>query len=421
VPVALDLRPLRYSGFRRLFGGSLFAVLVSQGLVVVVANAVYDLTKSSFAVGLVAAAELVPLMLLALLGGAVADAFDRRLVVLTAESLQLVCLGLLALDLSLDRPHLWAVYVLAAGVAGLSSISQPARWAITPRLVPLELYAAASALEGVTWNIAAIAGPGLGGVGYDLLDPTRTLLVMMGLSVVSLVSVASVGPIPPEQGGTQVSLRSIVDGFRFLRGKQALQGTYLLDFNAMIFGMPQALFPALVHERFSRIEGAKGYLYAAPAVGALVGSLTSGWTSRVHRHGLAIIFAVGVWGVAITAFGVPAPLWFALMMVGVAGWADMVSVIYRKTMWATIIPDELRGRLNGIAWANVRGGLLLGNVEAGAVARFTNTTTSVISGGLICVIGAVVLAVLLPRFRRYNSLDPTATLEPASVGFSAAG
>ena len=287
--------------------------------------------------------------------------------------------------------------------------------------MPLELYAAASALEGVTWNIAAIAGPGLGGVGYDLLDPTRTLLVMMGLSVVSLVSVASVGPIPPEQGGTQVSLRSIVDGFRFLRGKQALQGTYLLDFNAMIFGMPQALFPALVHERFSRVEGAKGYLYAAPAVGALVGSLTSGWTSRVHRHGLAIILAVGVWGVAITAFGVPAPLWFALMMVGVAGWADMVSVIYRKTMWATIIPDELRGRLNGIAWANVRGGLLLGNVEAGTVARFTNTTTSVISGGLICVIGAVVLAVLLPRFRRYNSLDPTATLEPASVGFSAAG
>lgn len=409
--MAIDLSPLRYASFRRLFGGSLFAVLVSQALVVVVANAVYDLTHSSFAVGLIAAAELVPLMLLALVGGAIADAFDRRAVVLAAEGMQLACVGLLAYNLSLPHPRLWLVYVLAAAVAGASSISQPARWAITPRLVPLELYPAASALEGVTWNTAAIAGPALGGIGYDLLDPSKTLVVMMALSIVSLASVASLGPVPPERGGTQVSLRSIVEGFRFLRGKQALQGTYLLDFNAMIFGMPQALFPALVRERFAGIDGARGFLYAAPAVGALAGSLTSGWTSRVTRHGLAIIVAVAAWGVAITLFGIPAPLWFALLMVAFAGWADMISVIYRKTMWASIIPDELRGRLNGIAWANVRGGLLLGNVEAGTVARLTNTTTSVITGGAACIVGAGVLALALPRFRRYDSLHPHAGLE----------
>jgi MFS family permease len=403
---AMDLRPLRRPRFRVLWAGSLFSVFASQVTIVLVAKHVYDLTGSSLAVGLVAAVELVPLMVLAMVGGAIADAFDRRRVVLLAEAGQVVCALALGLDVSRPNPHLWLTYLLAAVIAGLSSISTPARWAITPRLVPVEEFTAASALESLSANAGAIAGPALAGIGIAVSGVAPMFFVVVALYVGSLVSMAVLGPVPPTDTATAVSLQSIIDGFRFLKGRQTLQGTYLLDFNAMIFGMPMALFPALAAERFGDSDVALGLLYAAPSVGALLGTVTSGWTGRVHRHGLAIVLAVVAWGAAITLFAVPAPLWLALVLVGLAGWADLVSVVFRKVIWSTVIPDEMRGRLGGIAWANVRGGLLLGNVEAGAVAALTTTTISVLTGGLACIVGAGVLAVLLPGFRRYDSRDP---------------
>jgi len=353
--------------------------------------------------------ELLPLMVLAMVGGAIADAFDRRRVVLLAEAGQVVCALALGLDASRPDPHLWLTYLLAAVIAGLSSISTPARWAITPRLVPVEEFTAASALESLSANAGAIAGPALAGIGIAVSGVAPMFFVVVALYVGSLVSMAVLGPVPPTDTATAVSLQSIIDGFRFLKGRQTLQGTYLLDFNAMIFGMPMALFPALAAERFGDSDVALGLLYAAPSVGALLGTVTSGWTARVHRHGLAIVVAVVAWGAAITLFAVPAPLWLALVLVGLAGWADLVSVVFRKVIWSTVIPDEMRGRLGGIAWANVRGGLLLGNVEAGAVAALTTTTISVLTGGLACIVGAGVLAVLLPGFRRYDSRDPHRT------------
>ena len=406
---AMDLRPLRRPRFRVLWAGSLFSVFASQVTIVLVAKHVYDLTGSSLAVGLVAAVELVPLMVLAMVGGAIADAFDRRRVVLLAEAGQVVCALALGVDASRPDPHLWLTYLLAAVIAGLSSISTPARWAITPRLVPVEEFTAASALESLSANAGAIAGPALAGIGIAVSGVAPMFFVVVALYVGSLVSMAVLGPVPPTDTATAVSLQSIIDGFRFLKGRQTLQGTYLLDFNAMIFGMPMALFPALAAERFGDSDVALGLLYAAPSVGALLGTVTSGWTGRVHRHGLAIVAAVVAWGAAITLFAVPAPLWLALVLVGLAGWADPVSVVFRKVIWSTVIPDEMRGRLGGIAWANVRGGLLLGNVEAGAVAALTTTTISVLTGGLACIVGAGVLAVLLPGFRRYDSRDPHRT------------
>jgi MFS family permease len=399
----MDLRPFRRPRFRILWSGSLLSIFASQVTIVLVAKHVYDLTGSSLAVGLVAAAELIPLMVLALVGGAIADAFDRRRVVLAAELGQVLCAVLLGWDASLEHPHLWAAYLLAAMIAGLSSIEQPARWAITPRVVPVEEITAASALESLSANIGAIAGPALAGIGIALVGVPRMFVVVVVLYIGSLATMTMLGAIPPTDSATAVSLRSIGDGFRFLVGRQELQGTYLLDFNAMIFGMPQALFPALAAERFGNSDVALGLLYAAPSIGALLGTLTSGWTGRIHRHGLAVVFAVLAWGFAITAFAIPAPLWVALLFVGLAGWADLVSVVFRKTIWNTVIPDEMRGRLNGIAWANVRGGLLLGNVEAGAVAAVTTTTISVLTGGLACIIGAGVLAALLPGFVRYDA------------------
>jgi MFS family permease len=399
----MDVRPLRRPRYRILWGGSLFSMLASQVTIVLVAKLVFDLTGSSLAVGLIAAAELIPLMVMAMVGGAIADAFDRRRVVLVAELGQVVCALLLALNAHAAQPKLWAVYLLAAVIAGLSSISQPARWAITPRLVPVDEFPAASALESISTSVGAIAGPAIGGIGIAVAGIPWMFVTVVILYAGSLISMAMLGPIPPTASATQVSLRSILDGFRFLKGRQALQGTYLIDFNAMIFGMPQALFPALAVERFGNSDIALGLLYAAPSFGALLGTLTSGWAPRVHRHGLAIILAVVAWGATITAFGVPAPLWWALTFVALAGWADLVSVIFRKTMWNTIVPDEMRGRLNGIAWANVRGGLLLGNVEAGAVAAITTTTISVLTGGIACILGAGVLAALLPGFLHYDA------------------
>src|SRR5439155_1954771 len=201
---------------------------------------------------------------------------------------------------------------------------------------------AAPALRSLAANPAAIAGPALAGVGIALVGVPSMFTVVVVLYIGSLGSMAVLGAVPPTDAATQVSLRSIAAGFRFLKGRQTLEGTYLLDFNAMIFGMPMALFPALAAERFGDSDVALGLLYAAPSVGALLGTVTSGWTGRVHRHGLAVVFALVAWGFAITFFAVPAPLWLALVFVALAGWADLVSVVFRKTIWNTVIPDDMR-------------------------------------------------------------------------------
>lgn len=401
--LVIDVSPLRIRRYRLLWLGASVAGLGTKLTVVVVAKQIYDLTGSSFAVGAIAAAELVPLMLVALVGGAISDTFDRRNVLVVCGVGEMVCVAGLVVNARLDEPRVWPIYVLAAVLAGLSSISIPTRWAITPRLVPKEKFASASALESLSWNIAEISGPGIAGALLWAFGVSGTFMVQFASGLVALGTLASLGSLPPAEGAPGVSLRSIGDGMRYLRGKQELQGTYLLDFNAMIFGMPSALFPALAAERFGGSSLALGMLYGAPGVGALLGTLSSGWAVRVHRHGLAITFAVVAWGFAITTFAIPAPLWVAVICLAGAGWADLVSVVFRKTMWNTIIPDEFRGRLGGIAWANVRGGLLLGNVEAGTVASLTSTTFSVLSGGIVCIAGAGVLALLLPRFLRYDA------------------
>ena len=411
--IAVDLTPLRDARYRRLWAGASIAGLASKLTVVLVAKQVYDLTGSSLAVGAIAAAELVPLIVVALVGGAISDAFDRRRVLVVCGLGELVCVVGLAVNAFAARPQLWLVYVCAAAMAGLSSVSIPTRWAVTPRLVPPEQIPAAAALESVSWNLAEISGPGIAGVLLWSVGTGGGFVAQAIAVVAALATLARLGALPPAPGASGLSLGAIVDGVRFLRGRRVVLGTYLIDFNAMLFGMPSALFPAIAAERFDGSELALGLLFAAPGVGALVGSLTSGWSVRVHRHGLAVVLAVVVWGVAVTGFGIGGPLWLAVLFLAVAGWADLVSVVFRKTIWAALIHDSYRGRLGGIAWANVRGGLLAGNIEAGTVARFTSTTFSVVSGGIACIVGAAVLAVALPRFVRYDArTDREAELGP---------
>jgi MFS family permease len=406
--LAIDFTPLRTSReFRLLWSGQVVSFLGSQITYVALQYQVYVLTRSSLAVGLIALAELVPLLTMAFVGGALADALDRRKLVLVTEAmLALVPIGLLA-NASLGHPRVWPLYVLAALAAGLDGLGRPSMWALLPRLVAKEQLAAATALRGLYTNLGAVAGPATGGLVIAALGLRGTYALDVATFAVSLVTIAAMQATPPPDDAERPSLASVVAGFRYARSSQVLMGTYLIDFNAMIFGMPTAVFPALAFE-YSRRHGLApatvlGLLNGAPYGGALLCSATSGWVSRVRRHGRAIVLSVVVWGVAITAFGFATSLWVALPLLAVAGAGDFVSATFRSTIWDQTIPDELRGRLAGIELANVASGPLLGNLEAGAVARWRGNRFSIVSGGLACLAGAAVLAWRLPEFLRYRS------------------
>lgn len=395
--IAPDPTPLRiYPAYRRLLIGQAVSSVGTFVTVVALPYQVYQLTRSSFAVGMVGVVELVPLLVTALLGGAYADAHDRRRLVLWSEVALAATSGILALNASLSAPRLWVIYVCAAAASAASGFHRPALEAIVPRIVAREHMPAVAAWRGMLSTSAAIGGPALGGVLLTSLGATGTYLVDVGSFAVSLAAVWSIPSIPPV-GDTQApSFSTIRDGLRYAAGRQDLMGTYLIDFNAMLFGMPNALFPAIAEGLGG--GAVLGLMYAAPAVGALAVSATSAWTARVTRYGVAIIVAASLWGVAIIAFGFTTTAWTALLTLACAGAADMVSGLFRMSLWNQTIPDEFRGRLAGIEQISYMSGPLLGNAEAGLVAGLTSVRTSVVSGGVLCVLGSVLLAFTLPRF-----------------------
>ena len=406
--LAIDFSPLRTSReFRLLWTGQVVSFLGSQITYVALQYQVYEQTRSTLAVGLMALCELVPLLVMAFVGGALADAVDRRKLVLRTEALlALVPVGLL-LNVTVGEPRVWPLYVLAAVAAGLDGLGRPSLWALLPRLVRKDELPAATALHSLYVNLGAVAGPATGGFVVALLGLPGTYALDVATFVFSLVTLSRMRTTPPPPDADRPSLRSVVEGFRYARSRPVLMGTYLIDYNAMIFGMPTAVFPALAFERFAHhgMEPATvlGLLNGAPYAGALLCTATSGWVRRIRRHGVAIVWSVCVWGVAITAFGFAGSLWVALPLLAVAGAGDFVSATFRSTIWNQTIPDELRGRLAGIELANVASGPLLGNLEAGAVARWRGTQFSIVSGGIACLIGAALLAWRMPEFVRYRS------------------
>ncbi|HEU0133018.1 MAG TPA: MFS transporter [Mycobacteriales bacterium] len=406
--VAIDLSPLRTSReFRLLWSGQAVSFLGSFVTYVAVQYQMYQLTHSSLAVGMLALCELVPLLTMSFVGGALADAVDRRKLFLRAET-ALTCVPLLLLlNALLPHPRVWPLYVLAGAAAGLDGLGRPSLWALLPQLVEKDQLASATALHSLYVNLGAVAGPALGG----LLIATLGLRGAYGADVasfaISLATLRAMRATPPPDDAERPSLRSVVEGFRYARSNPVLMGTYLVDFNAMIFGMPSALFPELAAKRFASSGLAPatvlGLLHGATYAGALLGTMTSGWVRHVRRHGAAILWSVVAWGVAITAFGFATSLWLALPLIAVAGAGDFVSATFRSTIWNQTIPDHLRGRLAGIELANVASGPLLGNAEAGAMARLTSARFSIVSGGLACLAGTALIALLLPGFARYRS------------------
>jgi MFS family permease len=410
----VDVTPLRHSrDFRLLFSGQLVSTFGTQLTAVAVPYQVFRITHSSLAVGLVSLAQLIPLLLCSLVGGAIADAHDRKRVLMVVEFL----LGLTSVGLAInggrDHPALWPLFVLSAVAGGLIGFDRPTFQAIIPRILPLNDLAAAFALWQVQYQVGLIVGPAVAGLILASGGLSIVYWIDVATFVVSFISVSLMHRQPPAPGARPASWRSIKDGLRYLKGRQVIQGVYLFDLNAMVFGMPRALFPALGLDHFNGGAQAVGFLYAAPGVGALLGALTTGWVDRVRRQGRAVIIAVIVWGAAITAFGLVDVLWIALVLLAIAGWADVLSAVFRSTILQRAVPDELRGRLSAIQIAVVQGGPRLGDLEAGIVAEAFGTTFSVVSGGLACVFGAVGLSALLPAFRRQTTDDPAPASSPA--------
>jgi len=339
------------------------------------------------------------MLVIALIGGALADYIDRRRLVVLAEFGMMIACVILGLNATLAAPRIWVLFLVAALTAALNAMHRPSLEALTPRLVEPEHIPAVSALSSLRYNFNFIVGPSIGGViaaSWGAAPAFAINALAFSASIIALLMIRSV-PVPrnPDQPG----LRSIAQGLKYARSRQELLGTYLIDLNAMFFGMPMALFPAIA-ESFG--NASVGLFYSAPSVGSLLVTLTSGWTRRVNKHGLAVTLAATAWGAAIIGFGLAGRLWIALIFLAVAGGADMVSGLFRLTIWNQTIPDHLRGRLAGIEMISYLTGPYLGNGEAGLVASVFGLRASVISGGVMCVAGSGLLALLLPKFLRYD-------------------
>jgi MFS family permease len=362
----------------------------------------YRLTHSTLQVGLLYLATLVPLLVAPIVGGAVADAVDRRKLLLGAEAGFALVSVALAVNASLPHPQAWALYVLDAVGTAVWSFGTPSMRSLLPRIVREEKIVAASALEGLYSNFAAVAGPAVGGVVIAAIGLTGAFLVDVASFGASLASIWLLPPLPPAPEADRASVRSILDGFRYVRTQPVVLGIFLTDTNAMIFGMPMALFPA-IGARFGGGATTVGFLFAAPYAGALVGSIFSGWIGHVRRQGVGVLVAAAAWGAALVAFGYASALWLALAMLAVAGAADFVSAVLRTAIVLAATPDAMRGRVTGIEFTQVTSAPTLGNLEAGVVASLTSLRFAIVSGGIACVAGCAALALAIPELLRYDA------------------
>src|SRR5580698_6379722 len=419
--LVLDMSPLRRSrDLRCLFAGQLLSTLGAQLTTVAGPYQVFRLTRSSLDVGLVSLATVLPLIAGALLGGSLADAADRRKILLGAQLLTLLCSAGLAVNAD-TGPALWPLFALPAMAAGFAAATESGLSAVLPNLVRRTEVAAVNTVFQALFQIGQIAGPAVAGLLLAGAGVRFVYWLDVATMAAAIVATFLMGPQVPQvsQAGAshRPGLRSIVAGFSFLRGRPVIQGAYLIDINATVFGMPRAVFPALALTVFGGGARTLGFLYAAPAAGALLVAVTTGWIPRIRRQGRAVIVAVVVWGAAITCFGLVRWLPAALALLAVAGCADVISAVFRGTIIQLGVPDELRGRMMGMQMAAVLGAPRIGDDETGAVAAAFTPLTSVVSGGLACIAGALILARLLPAFRRQTA--PAVGQEPALVARAA--
>lgn len=404
-----DITPLRDSAdFRRLWVGQTVSWVGQQMTALAVSLQVYAITGSTFSVGLVGLCSLVPLVVFGLYGGAVADTVDRRalgLVSATGATLLSVALATAAL---LDLRQVWLLYTVVALQAVCFAMNSPARSSMVPRLLPKDQLPAANALSSLTTNLGLMGGPMLGGAIVGLWGYQAAYLIDVAAFSASLYAMWRLPPMRPEtaDGGKAPGRASVRGGLRFLATRPNLRVTFLADLAAMVFAQPRALFPAVAGLWFGGDTKTVGLLVAAPAVGAVLGGLFSGWLGRIHRHGLAVLLSVVAWGTAIAVFGLTRDLWLGLLFLALAGCADSISAVFRTTMLQSATPDDMRGRLQGVFIVVVAGGPRLGDFLAGSVADLASPVWAVFGGGVACVVTVALIALRWRGFARYDARAP---------------
>jgi MFS family permease len=399
--VAIDAKPLRHLAYRRMFVGFGVSSFGFQLTAVAVPVEMFQLTRSSLWVGLLGIAGLVPLLVFGLWGGAVADAVDRRRLLLASSLLMWsATLGLLAQAvLRVGSPELLLLLVAVQTTA--FAVSSPTRQAIVPRLVPTAELSAANALSTTVGNAAMVAGPLAAGVLLARFDVAAAYAVDALAFTGVLWATLRLPALPPADGNARAGWRDVRAGLAYIVTAPLLLLSFAIDIAAMVLAMPRALFPEVAAERYGD-GGAVGWLFAAIALGSMAAGLTSGWIGRIRRQGVALVLAVVGWGLAVAAAGLARQLWLAVLLLAVAGAADLVSAVYRQTILQTYAPDELQGRMQGVFIAVVAGGPRLGDLRAGTTAAAFGTTAAWVGGGIAAAVLAAVLAVAFPVLLRYR-------------------
>lgn len=360
-----------------------------------------EITNSYIAVGIVGAIEIIPLILFGLYGGVLADYVDRKKMVWATEAAALVLSSILLLNSLSSEPKVWIIYVVAGLFASVDGLQRPSADAILPRIVGHKDLPAASALMSLRWQLGVIIGPTIGGIVISTISISAGYGFDVFTFFISLLFLARVRSVPANPEAEKPSLRGLLDGIKYAFSRQDLTGTYLIDLAAMFFAMPTALYPFWADQLGA--PWALGFLYAAVTVGSVVVTLTSGWIKTYRFHGRAIMWAAIGWGAAIALAGISNSLILVLFFLAIAGGADMISALFRGTIWNQTIPDNLRGRLAGIELLSYSIGPLAGQLRAASMAAATSLTFSVTAGGLICVFMVALLASFLPKFRKYDA------------------
>jgi MFS family permease len=399
----LDLSPLKTSrDYRLLFSGQLISFFGSMMTFIVVPWQMYQLTQSSAMVGYIYLAEFVPMVCLAFVGGALADFLDKRKMLRLTEIGQTSVTAILLINSLLPQPQVWVLFLSVALHAGFAAIQRPAFESFIQKVIPVEMMSAVMALNSIRYSVGAIVSPAVAGVIATQLSSSVAYGIDLVTFAASLLAVFLIRAVPRPENAERPSFQSIKRAWKYAFGRQELVGTYFIDIAAMFFAMPQALYPAL-----AVIYGAQyvGFFPAAIAAGALIASLTSGWTKNIHRHGLMVTIAAVLWGFAILFFGLATSIVPALVFLAAAGFFDMISGIFRGSIWNQTIPNYLRGRLASIEMMSYLTGPMLGSAKMGIIAERFGVRAALVSGGALCVIAVVGAAFFLPKFATYDGRE----------------
>ena len=399
----LDLSPLRASrDYRLLFFGQLVSFFGSMMSFIVVPWQMYQLTQSSAMVGYISIAEFVPMFTLAFVGGALADFLDKRKMLRVTEIGQTMVTLILLLNSLLIQPNIIVLFVAVALHAALAALQRPAFESFIQKVIPTEMMSAVMALNSIRFSIGMILGPAIAGVIATQFTPAWAYFIDLVTFGASLAAVFMIRFVPPPENADRPSFAGVANAVKYAFSRQELLGTYFIDIAAMFFAFPQALYPAL-----AQMYGPSyvGLFPGAIAAGALIASVTSGWTKNVHRHGLMVTIAAVLWGVAILFFGLASSIAAALFFLGAAGFFDMISGIFRGSIWNQTIPNYLRGRMASIEMISYLTGPYLGSAKMGIVAEHFGVRTALVSGGAMCIGAVLLTALFLPKFAAYDGRE----------------